>query len=956
MKLINLFCMSVMLSVQTPDVLKVKEFVLENGLTVWINEDHTEPMVYGAVVVKAGAKDSPNTGIAHYFEHIMFKGTGKIGSTDYDSEKVWLDSIAVKYDELAATKDIDERREIQKEINSLSIKAAEYAIPNEFSRLISQFGGSKLNAFTSFDITAYHNEFSPQYFRQWAELNSERLMDPVFRLFQSELETVYEEKNMYDDTMGMLAMNKLLERVAAPHPYMYPILGSTESLKNPSLSDMNRFFEQYYVANNMGLILAGDIVAEEVLPILEETFGRIRRGDLPEREYQMPRPLEGVEKFEVKFPIPMVKAAAFVWHGVPANHPDQMALNIAAALLNNENGTGLLDELMVSKKVMAAAVMNMSMNDAGALGMIVVPKLVFQSLSSAKSLVMEQMNRIKRGDFDENVMRSIVLELKRSNLQQLENINTRSSLMINLLAQGKSWDEYIAQISSIDNYTKEDIVKIANKYFTGDYLDVKKKSGNYPKEHLQKPPFAPIIPKNRDAKSQYALALEEVEVSDIPPKFIDFDRDVVTYDLSPLTRLYLTDNKINDIFTLSIVYGKGAKESKLLSPLSSYLTYLGTEEKSFEIFRSSLQQIGATLTFETTGDYFVANISGFDDKFEETLALAAEFLVKAKGDKKQLSQLADAKKVELKGMKESPDMLADALFQWVVYGDNSSYLNRLSYSELKDLTVDRLMSEFRAIQQVECDIHYCGKLIPEKVVSAVRKYVDIEGVDVKSNSPTYKEKKVYNESVVYFVNTPKSQQSIINIYALGGENDDLREKHIANLLTFYMSGGMSSIVFQEIREFRSLAYRTSLSYTLSPYKYLNKPATIKGLLSTQNDKAIEAIEVMNSIIRDMPQKPERLEAAKQEIVNNIYASYPAFRSISREIARYKKSGLDQDPNIALIAALEDITMDDLMAFYRENMQSNTLVYLVVGNEKNLDMEGLSKFGKVIKIKAEEVYR
>ena len=170
----------------TSDFLQVREHKLSNDLTVWLNEDHSQPKIFGAVVVKAGAKDSPNTGIAHYFEHMMFKGTDKIGTIDYESEKVLLDIIAEKYDALADTEDPKMRAHLQQIINDLSVRAAEYVIPNEFDRLISRFGGTKLNAGTSYDYTLYFNTFSPQYISQWAEINSERLVNPVFRLFQSE--------------------------------------------------------------------------------------------------------------------------------------------------------------------------------------------------------------------------------------------------------------------------------------------------------------------------------------------------------------------------------------------------------------------------------------------------------------------------------------------------------------------------------------------------------------------------------------------------------------------------------------------------------------------------------------------------------------------------------------------------------------------------------------------------
>ena len=415
-KNISLICLlfiSFRLFSQLPTPLQVQEFKLTNGMTVWINEDHSQPKVFGATVVKAGGKNSPDTGIAHYFEHIMFKGTDKIGTIDYASEKIYLDSIVLKYDELADITDEEQRKTIQKEINELSIKASDYAIPNEFDRLISKYGGTGLNAFTSTDITAYHNSFSPQYFRQWAELNSERLLNPVFRLFQSELETVYEEKIMYDDFFLSMVLDKSFERVFKPHPYMYPIIGSTENLKNPRLSEMRKFYDDYYVAGNMGLILSGDIYASEVLPIIEQTFGRIKSGNAPIVDYAQPAEFKGKEEFELKVPIPLIKAGGFVWRTVPANHEDKLALDIISRLMNNTNGTGYLDKLMNDRDVLFAGLFNIEMNDAGVIVGGVAPKLLFQSNNKAKKMLSEQIDRIKKGDFTEQEIEYIKMELEK---------------------------------------------------------------------------------------------------------------------------------------------------------------------------------------------------------------------------------------------------------------------------------------------------------------------------------------------------------------------------------------------------------------------------------------------------------------------------------------------------------------------------------------------------------------
>ena len=363
--------------------LRVQAYQLSNGLTVWLNEDHSQPKVFGAVVVKAGAKDSPDTGIAHYFEHMMFKGTDRIGTLDYAAEKRFLDQISLKYDELAETEDPAKRKQLMQEINELDQQAAQYVIPNEFDRLISRYGGTKLNAETSYDCTTYYNVFAPQYMAHWAELNSERLCNPVFRLFQNELETVYEEKNMYGDYVTSQAMEKLAERYFYPHPYAFPIIGSTKYLKNPRLSEMRRFFETYYVASNMGVILSGDFQTAETLPILERTFSRIRLGELPASQPVSIPTFHGRERLTIKVPLPFVKVMAMGFRGVPANHEDQIALKVAVSLLNNSNGTGLLDKLTVEHKVVGYMAMNESMNEAGILSIVAMPKFLLQSYSAA---------------------------------------------------------------------------------------------------------------------------------------------------------------------------------------------------------------------------------------------------------------------------------------------------------------------------------------------------------------------------------------------------------------------------------------------------------------------------------------------------------------------------------------------------------------------------------------------
>ena len=936
--------------------LQVKEHQLHNELTVWLNEDHSQPKIFGAVVVKAGARDCPNTGIAHYFEHMMFKGTDKIGTTDYKAEKILLDNIADKYDILAETEDPEQRAQLQKVINDLSVRAAEYVIPNEFDRLISRYGGTKLNAGTSYDYTLYFNTFSSQYIAQWAEINSERLMNPVFRLFQSELETVYEEKNMYGDAMASMAIEKITERYFYPHPYAYPIIGSAENLKNPRLSEMRRFFEKYYVASNMGLILSGDFHSEEVLPILDATFGRLRTGNPPRREVVALPPFQGKEKVKVRIPMTFVKILAMGFRGVPANHPDQVALNVAVSLLNNSNGTGFLDKLTVEHKVMGAMAINHSMNEAGISGLLVFPKFLFQSYGAAEKLVWQQIRRVQQGDFSEETFRSLKLEQKREYASKLEDIHSRAEVMMRIFSQGKSWQDYLDEVKRIDALTRADVIAVAKKYFTENYLYVTKETGRYPKQALPKPNYAPIIPKNADASSDYVKQLERIPARETTPHFLDFEQDVYRESLTPWVTLYVTPNSVNDIFSLTLSHGVGKLERKELEKLAAYLPLVATESLSFEAFRSKLQELGSTLLFDVTDTDFRILLNGFDAHLTETVALLGDFLRHAKPDEKKLHQLIDEEKVAEKSLFHSSENVAEMLLEKVMYGDASRYLTKLSLGEVKKLKGKQLIRCFQEIRRTACDVHYCGSLPEQEVVKAIRQHLPIEEVTVPSNWFYNRSLRHYERPTIYLMEMKELTQSVIYAYMYVDPLSDQREFHLARLFNSYFGGDMSSLMFQEIREFRSYAYEVSARLKHPPLNHVEYPASFVMRLATQADKTVDAMEVLESLVRDMPQRPDRVESVKRTIRNWVNNEYPSSRSLSLKIAKFLHEGYQSDPNKDYVEVIEPMRMEEIMDFYEHHVQGGQLVYAIVGNSKQMDLSRLARFGEIIKVKKKDIYR
>lgn len=955
MRRIALLFVAVMASVLASAQLEVKELTLSNGMTVWLNEDHSQPKVFGAVVVKAGAKDCPNTGIAHYFEHIMFKGTDRIGTIDYEKERPWLDSISAQYDLLSKTKDDAERTRIQMHINELSLKAADYAIPNEFNRLISKYGGSGLNAGTGHDLTYYHNSFLPQFLEQWCWLNSERLIKPVFRGFQGELENVYEEKNRAADALGD-AQEKIFSAVFKTQPYAYPLIGSTESLKNPRLSDMAAFFKKYYVASNMGLILCGDINPDSTLTaLLEQTFGRVQTGLAPERQKSPMPTIKAGEQQEIELPIPLVGVEALIFKAPTYFEPDANALELANKILYNGKA-GLLDSLVNEHKLMMAMAVSVSLDDAAGSAILIIPNL-FGKMKKAEACVMEQLKRVMDGDFSDNQLETLKQEMLMEAEQDIETIGNRSEVLINALSKGHSWQDVLQKIEGIRTLTKTDVVAAAKKYYGAHYITLSKKYGMSKKETLKQPGYKPVSPKNMDAKSDFARQLEQIPVRETAVRTVDFNHDVTTQQLDSHVTLYYKENPINDIFTFTLRYKDGSLHTPALNILADYLSQLGTDSLKKQQLEQAWQRINTTMEVVPGDVAFSINLTGPDSQLKPALQLLTHFLRSAKGDDEALSDVKDEDKVDRKGFGKQKDNVLQPVIHRIVYGSKSSYLTQMSKKEVKALKSEDLLSLFRELQQYDCELFYCGRQPIQSVATELQQSLPLSQC-IKPQADTFRPLQQYSESTVYFFHVPKSRQNYVASYDAVGSLPTIHERVRFKLWDEYFGGNMSSVLFQNVREFRSLAYSTGgKSFTTS---FVQHPSELQGYITatgTQADKTLEAIATIDSLLRQMPMKEENLEAARQNVLNDIQNSYPTFRTIPKYVANQLRNGYHYDPDADVASHLPDVTAQDIMQFHQLHIAPNQhRVWIVIGDRKLTDMKALARFGKVVELKKEDVYR
>ena len=955
MRRVAFVLVTVITSVAAYAQLEVKELKLSNGMTVWLNEDHSQPKVFGAVVVKAGAKDCPNTGIAHYFEHIMFKGTDRIGTTDYAAEKPWLDSISAQYDLLSQTKDETTRTRIQKHINELSIKAADYVIPNEYSRLISKYGGSSLNAGTGQDLTYYHNSFLPQFMEQWCWLNSERLMTPVFRGFQGELENVYEEKNRAADDMGDV-QDKIFKAVFKTQPYAYPVLGSTENLKNPRLSDMAAFFKKYYVASNMCLILCGDIRPDAALvTLLEKTFGRVQTGPVPERRKSLMPAIEAGDRQQIKLPIPLIGAEALVFKAPTEYEADANALDLANMLLYNGKA-GLLDSLTNEHKVLVSAAMTAGLDDAAGSAIIVIPNL-FGKMKKAEGRVLEQVQQVMDGNFSEEQVEILKQQMLMDAQRELETISSRSQRMVMTFSKGRSWQDVLDKIEGIRRLTKADVVAAARKYYGGNYITLSKKYGTPQKETLKQPGYKPVSPKNLDAKSAFALQLEQIPVKDMAVRTVDFGQDIVIKPLNNHVTLYYKDNPVNDVFTFTLRYKDGELHTPALSVLGSCLSQLGTDSLNRQQLGQAWQRIGATMEVVPGDVAFSINLTGPDKQLVPALRLLAHFLRSAKGDQKALKDAKDEDRIDRKSFgKQKDDVLRPAIHR-IAYGERSSYLKQLSRKEVKALKNEDLMALFRELQQYDCELFYCGRQPIEYVAAQAQQALPLSQC-TKPQADTFRPFLQYDEPVVYFYHVPKSRQNYIVSYDAIGALPTQEERVKFKLWDEYFGGGMSSVLFQNVREFRSLAYATGGSaFTTSLAQHSDASQGYVTVTGTQADKTLEALSTVDSLLRQLPMKENNLEAARQSVLNDIQNNYPTFRTLGKYVANQLRDGYVSDPNTGIARGIPSVTSQDIMQFHQKHVTSNkNRIWIVIGDRKLTDMKALARYGKVVELRKEDVYR
>ncbi|MBV1861084.1 MAG: insulinase family protein [Nannocystaceae bacterium] len=934
------------------DPLAVTSVTLDNGFRVFLTENHERPEVFGAVVVNTGAKNDPsdNTGMAHYLEHMLFKGTTALGTTDWAAEQPHQARIEALYDELGQADD-DARKAIQEQIQDEVRKTYPYVVPNELDQMLRRHGGRGVNAFTSYDETVYHNTFPASQVQPWLEIYAHRFDEPVFRLFPSELEAVYEEKNIALDTTGYTAFRKALKAVFPDHPYGgTDILGEVEHLKRPSLRAMRAYFETYYVPQNMALVLSGDFDTPEVLALVRRTFGTWERGVDPPPTPGVVSPFEPNEKLSMR--ATPIRAGVVAYRTLPERHRDFAALAVIRQLLSNPQRSGLVDRVSDGGKLLYALHLPADFADHNLDAVIYVPRIVTQSIRGAERVASAPFEALAAGEFDEATFAGIKAGLLNDEARRLES-NEERALAIGhaFVAHGeRAWQGHVQYLSTLRGLTKADVVRVAKQLFGERRLRVRSRMGFPKKARLDKPDVAPVKV-TPGAHSEFYQRLTSRPSQ--PPQLatIDFGTDIPRTRVRDAVTVEAVDNPFNDLFSLEVRFGVGHLRMRALPLVAELIPRLGTYHRPSEDLQDAWAAIDTTMFVEAELDTLIVRLDGPHAHLDEALALLSEVLVSAKPDASIWRKVRRERWGFRRLTHRDPRSLSEALRDHVMYGDLSESYRDYGPAGARRFSADNLVRHWTAAQRYQATVRYAGPATLREVTASVQTGLAIRTELAEAVDPVVLPRQRPRETTVYFLPRRDAVQSHL-WFVVDGDAIAPEEAAAADAFAEYFGGSMAGLVFQEIREFRALAY--SAGARLGRDEEPSGAGYLQGYVGCQSDKTFDALDVMLGLIEDMPRYEDRMSVVKASLSSGLETSSPGFRERAETLAQWRQRGYSADPRPARLTAYGTLEFADIQRFYADHIQGRPISIIVVGDPRTVKRKRLREYGPLVEVSMRDI--
>ena len=916
------------------DALGVTIHRLPNGLTVYLSPNKGEPRVSARISVRAGSKNDPadSTGMAHYLEHMLFKGTSRLGTLDFEKERPQLERIRALYEDLFTTKDENGRAKIYKEIDAANGRASAFAVPNEFDRFYRSIGAEGLNAFTSDEQTVYVVSIPANRLEAWAKVEAERFKNPVFRLFQTEIETVYEEKNRSLDNAERILGDEVENRLYKNHPYgQQPTLGSIEHLKNPSLAKMYVFYDRWYAPNNMAIALSGDFDRAKTLELIKKNFGSWTPHPLPELpKWELPKP-KGEEKYEVKYEAE--QKVELAWLTVPSSHPDADALSVLDMIVDN-SAAGLFNlRLNQAQKVKASGSYPSMRNDAGSWNAWALPKKG-QTPEEAQALLLEAIDALKAGDFSDEDVAAVITTFELGEKGRLESNESRVGLMSGSFIAVEPWERAVGRLDRLRKITKADVVRVAQKYLGPDRIVVYRRDAKPEVPKIIKPSFTHIaIDPSRE--SSFMKEVLAIPAPPLEPRWLVSGRD---YQITPIEsgRLYSTKNPYNDLFALAFYYERGSRTERELCAAVDLLDLSGAGPWSADEFKKKLFALGTSLSYSCGEQDTAILLSGLDRNLWASLELMAQRFDWPNVEPGTLQKMIEVELGAREDEKKNPGAVHYALGQLASRGRDSGVLKRLNNAELKALGEGRLKTLIQDFMLHPSRIAYVGNRAPREI----GKLLDT-GRRLRATPVRVPLKLLRPEGPRVLFSHRDMVQAQVGLFAA---DETFEPEHVVDYQFYseYMGGDMSAVIFQEVRESRALAYSASGGHTGTADK--GDDTQLWGRLGCQADKTPEAVKLMTSLFQDFPGSEKRFRETAKSIEESYRTSPVPFRSIPGSVIGWEDQGLTTgDPGPKRFERSLKYTLPELQSF-AARFKTKPLTVWVLGHRDRVGLDQLKALG------------
>ena len=936
------------------DAMQTRIYTLDNGLKVYMSVNKEKPRLQANIAVRTGSRNDPaeTTGLAHYLEHLMFKGTQQFGTTDYAKEKPYLDDIERRYEHYRTLTDPTMRKQAYHEIDSVSQLAAQYNIPNEYDKLMASIGSEGSNAYTSNDVTCYVENIPSNEIANWARIQADRFQNMIIRGFHTELEAVYEEKNISMGSDGSKEYAALWKLLAPTHPYgTQTTIGEQEHLKNPSIVNIKNYFHRYYVPNNVAIVLAGDFNPDAVIAIIDRYFGSWK----PSKQLSRP-------EFEVQKTITSPRDTTVIgldaenimmgWRFKGANQLQNDTLDIVNRMLSNGKA-GLLDiNINQPMKAMETGTYLDELHDYSMLLIEGVP-LQNQKLDDLKALILAETTKLGRGEFSDDLLPAVLANKKLQFYKSLDSNQKRVSMMVDAFVNDKPWADVTQQIERQEKLTKQDIIDFARRHLrTDNYACVYKQMGtDTTLKKIEKPIITPI-PANREFESKFLNEIRTAKTEPIQPVFVDFKKELTFSNTKSRLPLIYKKNSDDGIFDLVFRYDFGYTANKLYNTAFDYLDYIGTNDMTVSQIKQAFYKLACKYYAVMDQRTLSIHLTGLNENMPQALQLLEKIMHQAKADKASWSRYCDMVEKARNDAKTDQKANFNALWDYAIYGKYNPTRDKTPVKDLRAMNPQQLVDMLAQLGKMQHTVLYYGTSDLKQLDKLLTKEhpTPAKWAPMPVNKPYKPQLTAQNEVLI----APYDAKNIyLRQYNNEGKTWSLAKAPVETLFNQYFGGGMNTVVFQELRETRALAYNAYAMYKRPEYK--DDSESFFTHIISQNDKMGDCIKVFNEIVDSMPQNEAAFDLAKQSLTKSIQSERTTKFNIFQRYLFLKQLGLDHDYMQDIYAALPKLTLQDIVSFARQNIAHKPYRYAVLGNEKNLDMKVLEKIAPVKRLTTEDIF-